>query len=171
MRICNFNASPSPGKLPKHSHPQTSVPIRSLALPPPVPSCLLILSLFFFFSVLPRPPPPPPLHLHRLLRNAITPRATPYAQQPNPPTPQRSYISVRLAVLARAIHPIPPSSPSSQPRALFPHSFAVIDCEEGAGSFSPLDSFISVGYVCLKPERERERLFSRRCIHRFDAGG
>ena len=51
MRICNFNASPSPGKLPKHSHPQTSVPIRSLALPPPVPSCLLILSLFFFFSV------------------------------------------------------------------------------------------------------------------------
>ena len=103
MRICNFNASPSPGKLPKHNHPQTFVPIRSLALPYPYPTFLPSHSQPLLLHPPPPPPPPPPpllllllllslllllalLPLYRLLWNAITPRATPYVQRPDPPT-------------------------------------------------------------------------------------
>lgn len=44
MRICNFNASPSPGNLPEHSHPRTSGA-------DPKPRAPLILGLFFSVSV------------------------------------------------------------------------------------------------------------------------
>lgn len=105
----------------------------------------------------PRPSLPlAPLPLHRLLRNAITPRATPYAQQPNPPTPpQRSYISVRLAFLACAIHPIPSSSWPSRPS----HFFHIRSRSPIARSGWILSSrFFHLGRnVCLKSERERER--------------
>lgn len=88
MRICNFNASPNPAKLPKRKpaastlranpeHRGSSrcrVPGFPRSSVPPSPSVLLLLRLHRC-----RPPS----------QNPITPRATSYVQQPNPHTRTR----------------------------------------------------------------------------------
>lgn len=99
MRICNFNASPNPAKLPKRSQqqPQPSscqsgasrfFPRFTLSLPSSahllrlVPRFLRL--LFPTFSSHRRIPFP-----SSLSQNPITPRATSYVQQPNPHTRTR----------------------------------------------------------------------------------
>lgn len=92
MRICNFNASPNPAKLPKRKPAASTLRANpehrgSSLVHPPLPSSPSRVSALF-------PPPPftparPPSLLSPPSRNPITPRATSYVQQPNPHTRMR----------------------------------------------------------------------------------
>lgn len=93
MRICNFNASPNPAKLPKRSQqPQPFVPIRSIAV---LPSFATLLHHHHQRRHLHRlshpgfPREPTSFPLSPPSQNPITPRATSYVQQPNPHTRTR----------------------------------------------------------------------------------
>lgn len=98
--------------------------IRSLALPlaslPPA-SPAHSRPLLPFFSGAPSPPDPLPPHRHP--RRAITLRATPYAQQPNPPIPTTcpypSYIRLPLARYSTD------SRPASSESSVFPFADAL----------------------------------------------
>jgi len=97
MRICNFNASPNPAKLPKRKPAASTLRAnpehRGSSLVHPSPRSLRRVPGFRV-----PPPPPPALHftparppspLSSPSRNPITPRATSYVQQPNPHTRTR----------------------------------------------------------------------------------
>lgn len=101
MRICNFNASPNPAKLPKRNQQQPQPSscqsgasrffprFTRLTLPSSahllrlVPRFLRVLFPTFSFH------PSHPFPLLSLSQNPITPRATSYVQQPNPHTRTR----------------------------------------------------------------------------------
>lgn len=92
MRICNFNASPNPAKLPKRKPAASTLRANpehrgsSLVHPPPPVAPRVSARLPPSPSFTPARPPSP---LSPPSRNPITPRATSYVQQPNPHTRTR----------------------------------------------------------------------------------
>lgn len=90
MRICNFNASPNPAKLPKRKPAASTLRAnpehRGSSLVQPSPRILRRVPGFRALPPLPVPftPARPPSPLSSPSRNPITPRATSYVQQPNP---------------------------------------------------------------------------------------
>lgn len=169
MRICNFNASPNPAKLPKRSQqPQPFVPIRSIARG----SSLVLRSRLAPATPLriraPPPPLPPPPPASLPSQNPITPRATSYVQQPNPHTrtrrerrffpPERSN-RFRPCCLWIFVSPIFSRSSNVVPRPLIVASLRSLDLPLAVGRAVPSSSS---GYrinrkSTFRREQHRER--------------
>lgn len=124
MRICNFNASPNPAKLPKRKPAASTLRANpehrgsSLVHPLPLTRSLRRSSPGFPRSSPLFTPARPPSPLSPPSRNPITPRATSYVQQPNPHTRTR-----RASLPRDQIDSVRVSSS----RLLFPDFFAIVE--------------------------------------------